>query len=65
MPVVGGGRDRPLRVGDQVRMGVGTTWTNFKGEGLLQPLPIACKGEAWDTDKLWIAGSSESLSLNC
>lgn len=56
VPVVGGGRGRPLRVGDQVRMGGGTTWTNFRGEGLLQPLPAACKGEAWETDKLWIAG---------
>jgi hypothetical protein len=56
VPVVGGGRDRPLRLGDQVRMGGGTAWTNFRGEGLLQPLPGACTGEALVPDKLWIAG---------
>lgn len=56
MPVVGGGRDRPLRVGEQVRMGGGTTSTDFRGEGLLQPLPTACTGETWDSDKLWVAG---------
>lgn len=54
--MVGGGSGAPLRVGDQVRMGGGTAWTNFRGEGLLQPLPTACTGEAWDTDKFWIAG---------
>ncbi|HEY0130205.1 MAG TPA: hypothetical protein VGB57_02285 [Allosphingosinicella sp.] len=56
VPVVGGGRDRPLRVGEQVRISGGTAWTDFRGEGLLQPLPAACKGEAWDSDTLWIAG---------
>lgn len=56
VPVVSGGRDRPLRIGDPVRMGGGTAWTNFKGEGLLQPLPTACTGAIRDTDKLWIAG---------
>jgi hypothetical protein len=56
VPVVGGGSGRPLRVGQEVRMGGGTTWTNFKGEGLLQPVPAGCTGGAWDTDKLWIAG---------
>jgi hypothetical protein len=56
VPVVGGGTGRPLRVGDQVRMGGGTAWTNFKGEGLLQPLPAACAGEAPIADRLWIAG---------
>jgi hypothetical protein len=56
VPIVGGGTGRPLRVGDQVRMGGGTAWTNFRGEGLLQPLPAACTGEAWVTDNLWIVG---------
>lgn len=56
VPVVGGGTGQPLRVGEQVRMGGGTAWTNFRGEGLLQPLPAACAGEAPDTDRLWIAG---------
>lgn len=56
VPVVGGGTGRPLRVGDQVRMGGGTAWTNFRGEGLLQPLPAACTGEAWVTDDLLIVG---------
>lgn len=56
VPAVGGGSGRPLRVGEHVRMGGGTIWTNFKGEGLLQPLPTACTGEARDTDRLWIAG---------
>jgi hypothetical protein len=40
----------PFRVGDQVRMGGGGAWTNFTGEGLLQPLPAACAGQ------LWVAG---------
>jgi hypothetical protein len=44
VPIVGGGEGRPLRVGDDVRMGGGTAWTNFRGEGLLQPLPAACTG---------------------
>jgi hypothetical protein len=56
VPVVGGGTGRPLRVGDQVRMGGGTAWTNFKGEGLLQPFPAACTGVGLIADKLWIAG---------
>lgn len=46
-PVVGGGSGRPLRVGEQVRIGGGTTWTNFNGEGLLQPLPSGCTGTYW------------------
>jgi hypothetical protein len=37
-------------------MGGGTAWTNFKGEGLLQPLPAACTGGAPVPDRLWIAG---------
>lgn len=56
VPVVGGGTGRPLRAGDQVRMGGGTAWTNFRGEGLLQPLPAACRGEGWVTDNLWVVG---------
>ncbi|HYG47317.1 MAG TPA: hypothetical protein VD846_05175 [Allosphingosinicella sp.] len=56
VPAVGGGKGAPLRPGDQVRMGGGTAWTDFRGEGLLQPLPAACAGEALDTDKLWVAG---------
>jgi hypothetical protein len=47
IPIVGGGRDRPLRVGDPVRMGGGEAWTNFKGEGLLQPVPAGCTGTYW------------------
>jgi hypothetical protein len=54
--VAGGGTGTPLRVGDQVRMGGGTAWTNFRGEGLLQPLPAACMRESPVPDKLWIAG---------
>ncbi|HLL31666.1 MAG TPA: hypothetical protein VK403_11775 [Allosphingosinicella sp.] len=54
VPVVGGGTGRPLRVGEEVRMGGGTAWTNFKGEGLLQPLPAACTGDALVTDDLWV-----------
>jgi hypothetical protein len=56
VPLVSGGLGRPLRAGEEVRMGGGTAWTNFKSEGLLQPLAAACTGGAWDTDKLWIAG---------
>ncbi|HEX8481449.1 MAG TPA: hypothetical protein VF650_06080 [Allosphingosinicella sp.] len=56
VPIVGGGTGRPLRVGDQVRMGGGGAWTDFRGEGLLQPLPAACAGEAPDPDGLLIAG---------
>lgn len=56
VPRVGGGTGRPLRVGDEVRMGGGTAWTNFRGEGLLQPLPAACTGEAWVTDDLLMVG---------
>ena len=56
VPTVGGGTAAPLRVGDQVRMGGGTAWTNFRGEGLLQPLPAACTGGALVPDKLWIVG---------
>lgn len=56
VPVVGGGAGSALRVGDQVRMGGGTAWTNFRGEGLLQPLPAACTGGALVPDKMWIAG---------
>ena len=56
VPVVGGGTGRPLRVGDQVRMGGGGAWTNFRGEGLLQPLPAACTGGAPDPDSLLIVG---------
>jgi hypothetical protein len=56
VPVVAGGRGTPLRVGDQVRMGGGTAWTNFRGEGLLQPLPAMCTGGSPVPDKLWIAG---------
>jgi hypothetical protein len=55
-PVVRGGRGPPLRVGEEVKMGGGTAWTNFRGEGLLQPLPPACTGELLIADKLWIAG---------
>ncbi|HEX9966257.1 MAG TPA: hypothetical protein VGB04_14870 [Allosphingosinicella sp.] len=54
VPIVGGGTGRPLRVGDQVRLGGGTAWTNFKGEGLLQPLPAACTGGVLVADDLWI-----------
>jgi hypothetical protein len=56
VPVVAGGTGQPLRVGAQVRMGGGTAWTNFKGEGLLQALPAACTGESLIADRLWIAG---------
>jgi hypothetical protein len=56
VPIVGGGTGRPLRVGDQVRMGGGGAWTNFRGEGLLQPLPPACAGETWVTDDLLVVG---------
>jgi hypothetical protein len=56
VPTVSGGTDRPLRVGDQVRMGGGTAWTNFRGEGLLQPLPAACTGGALVPDNLRIVG---------
>lgn len=56
VPVVGGGTGAPLRVGQQVRMGGGTAWTNFRGEGLLQPLPAECTGGTTLPDKLWIAG---------
>jgi hypothetical protein len=56
VPVVGGGPGRPLRVGDEVRMGGGSAWTNFRGEGLLEPLPSACKGEALVTDDLMMVG---------
>jgi hypothetical protein len=47
VPIVGGGRNPPLRVGGPVRMGGGEPWTNFKGEGLLQPLPAGCTGPYW------------------
>lgn len=56
IPIVGGGTGQPLRVGDQVRMGGGTAWTNFRSEGLLQPLPADCGGEAQAPDDLWIVG---------
>ncbi|HEX8623933.1 MAG TPA: hypothetical protein VF782_02520 [Allosphingosinicella sp.] len=56
VPTVGGGTGAPLRVGDQVRMGGGTPWTNFKGEGLLQPLPATCTGGPLVPDRLWIVG---------
>jgi hypothetical protein len=56
VPIVGGGTGAPLRAGDHVRIGGGTVWTNFRGEGLLQPLPAACTGGALVPDKLWIAG---------
>jgi hypothetical protein len=56
VPAVGGGTGAPLRVGEEVRMGGGTAWTNFRGEGLLQPIPAACAGQALDPDRLWIAG---------
>jgi hypothetical protein len=56
VPVVGGGSGRPLRAGEQVRMGGGTTWTDFRGEGLLQPLPGACIGSVLVTDNLWVVG---------
>jgi hypothetical protein len=56
VPVVGGGTGRPLRVGDEVRMGGGTAWTDFRGEGLLQPLPPACTGGALVPDDLRIVG---------
>jgi hypothetical protein len=56
VPIVGGGTGPPLRVGDQVRMGGGGAWTNFRGEGLLQPLPAACTGKAWVTDNLLMVG---------
>jgi hypothetical protein len=54
LPIVGGGTGRPLRVGDQVRMGGGTAWTNFRGEGLLEALPAACTGGALVPDDLVI-----------
>jgi hypothetical protein len=47
IPVVGGGRERPLRLGDQVRMGGGEAWTDFKGRGLVQALPAECAGPYW------------------
>jgi hypothetical protein len=56
VPVVGGGTGRPLRVGEEVRMGGGTAWTNFRGEGLLQPLPDACTGGALVPDDLVMVG---------
>lgn len=56
VPIVGGGTGRPLRVGDQVRMGGGAAWTDFRGKGLLQPLPAACMGETWVTDDLMMVG---------
>jgi hypothetical protein len=56
VPIVGGGTGRPLRVGDEVRMGGGTAWTNFKGEGLLQPVPAQCTGGTWVTDDLLLVG---------
>ncbi|HEX8511597.1 MAG TPA: hypothetical protein VF688_00665 [Allosphingosinicella sp.] len=56
VPIVSGGTGAPLRVGDEVRMGGGAAWTNFRGEGLLQPLPAACTGGALVTDDLWIVG---------
>jgi hypothetical protein len=55
-PIVGGGTGPPLRLGDQVRMGGGAAWTNFRGEGLLQPLPADCMGGALVTDDLWVVG---------
>jgi hypothetical protein len=56
VPSVGGGTGAPLRVGERVEMGGGTPWTNFHGEGLLQPLPAACTGGALVPDKMWIVG---------
>jgi hypothetical protein len=56
VPLVGGGTGRPLRVGDPVRMGGGTAWANFRGQGLLQPLPAECAGGALVTDNLWVVG---------
>jgi hypothetical protein len=54
--VVAGGTGRLLRVGDEVRMGGGSAWTDFRGEGLLQPLPSACAGELPLTDRLLLVG---------
>jgi hypothetical protein len=56
VPVVGGGTGRPLRLGDEVRMGGGSAWTNFRGEGLLEPLPAACTGGALVPDDLVMVG---------
>jgi hypothetical protein len=56
VPVVGGGAGRPLRVGERVELGGGTAWTNFRGEGLLEPLPAACTGGALVPDDLRIVG---------
>lgn len=56
VPVVGGGTGRPLRVGDEVRLGGGAAWTNFRGEGLLEALPEACTGGASVPDDLVIVG---------
>jgi hypothetical protein len=56
VPIVGGGTGRPLRAGDEVRLGGGTAWTNFRGEGLLQPLPAACTGGALVPEDLRIVG---------
>lgn len=56
VPVVGGGTGRPLRVGDEIRMGGGTAWTGFRGEGLLEPLPDACTGGASVPDDLVMVG---------
>jgi hypothetical protein len=56
VPVVGGGTGRPLRVGDEVRLGGGTAWTNFRGEGLLEALPEACISGALAPDDLRIVG---------
>jgi hypothetical protein len=47
VPVVSGGDGAPLRVGEAVRMGGGEPWTNFAGEGLLEPVPAACSGPLW------------------
>jgi hypothetical protein len=56
VPLVGGGTGRPLRVGDEVRLGGGTAWTGFRGEGLLEPLPSGCAGKSALTDHLLIVG---------
>jgi hypothetical protein len=56
VPSVAGGIGRPLRVGEEGRLGGGTAWTNFRGEGLLEALPAACTGGSLVPDDLRIVG---------
>jgi hypothetical protein len=47
VPVVSGGEGPSLRMGDEVRISGGEPWTNFAGEGLIEPVPAACSGPLW------------------